>query len=454
MATAQRILSKNPEEIPLIFVPGVKGSSLQDKNGKKVWVSPKQAFGLEDPHLDLPLEWYEVHNDPEDPDGHLRWRQMKDDIVPRKPISKVARFHIYGKWLKLARKLKRPYFEFAYDWRRDLNEGSHLFRKFLENVYEKHGPAQVVTHSMGGLVVFSVVNDPKYTHLFHNVLFAGSPFSQEIGFLFDMHAGVPNGFNNHILDPKVLFTCASGSAFYPFHDNPKVFVKKENVLPTRQHPEPDHLHTTMHSDQEIRHHEEFLRDHPDLAVFDVDFYDPNDWIQHKIGIFSMDYLNMQWKLPSGAKKEDTERILINHMSRSLHQAAHLRRRLRFDPNVAYPPMAMLKNSTHPTFARVLRDGPKAIRGFDFETLPKTEGDIRVSAASATLPRGIPCEEYTTEEEHAYLLDDPQVWRIMDKLNNYAGDPEWFHKTEITIVRRKVEGKTVTSQHREHVIRVL
>jgi len=404
--------------------------------------------------LDLPLEWYEVNNDPDDPDGHLRYRQMRDGILPRKPISKVASFHIYGRFLKLARKVNRPYYEFAFDWRRDLNEASHLFRKFLEDVYAKHGPAQVVTHSMGGIVVFSVVNDPKYVHLFHNVLFAGTPFSQEVGFLFDMHVGVPNGLNNHILDPRVLFTCASGSAFFPFYDNPKVFIAKENVPPQRHRAELDPDHTTMLSDEEMRHHQEFLRDHPDLAVFDLDFYDPQDWKDYKIGIFSMDYLNMPWSLPPGADKADTERIIFAHMSNCLYQAAHFRKRLRFNDKIAYPPMAMLHNRSHPTFARVLRDGPKSVRGLDFETLPKTEGDIRVSAASTTLPRGVPSEVYETENEHAYLLDDPQVWKIMDKLNDYDGDPEWFHKTSFTFTRKKVDGKKVTTHHHEHVIRVL
>ncbi|PRP87486.1 hypothetical protein PROFUN_00697 [Planoprotostelium fungivorum] len=450
-------VSEHSKRIPLVFVPGVKGSSLQDAEGRKVWITPRQAFGQNPRHcqaLDLPLHWYEVNNDPEDPDGHLRYRQMTDGIQPRKPISKVAKFHIYGHWLKVARKIDRPYYEFAYDWRRDLNEASHNLIKFLEPIVAQHGPVQIVCHSMGGLVVFAALNDPKTVKMFHNVIFAGTPFSQEIGFLFDMHVGVPNGFNNQILDPKVLFTCASGSVFYPFHDNPKVFIRKDQVQHERRRPEPDEDHTTFLSDEEIRHHKQFLEDHPDLTVFDIDFYDPNDWREFKIGIFSMEYQNMNFKLPPGARQEDLEAVINSHMQHAMYQGVHFRNRIKFNPKVEYPPMAMLHNTTHETFARVLRDGPKSVRGFDFETLPKTTGDIRVSAASTTLPRGVPFDVYETENEHAYLLDDPIVWKIMDRMNDFNGDPEWFHRTKITFVRKQVDGKPIVTRHHEHVIRVL
>lgn len=50
-----------------------------------------QALGLDNPRLDLPLEWYKVEEDPDDPDGHLLWRQKHDGVRATKVMKQMLK---------------------------------------------------------------------------------------------------------------------------------------------------------------------------------------------------------------------------------------------------------------------------------------------------------------------------------------------------------------------------
>ena len=80
-------------------------------------------------------------------------------------------------------------------------------------------------------------------------------------------------------------------------------------------------------------------------------------------------------------------ILGGSIRRIVHWYNVYRSRLRFNPDILYPPMAVLRTSNMPTLSRVLKNGPKSVRGYDFETLPKSDGDGRVVASATLLPRG-------------------------------------------------------------------
>lgn len=81
----------------------------------------------------------------------------------------------------------------------------------------------------------------------------------------------------------------------------------------------------------------------------------------------------------------------------------------------------------------MKDGPKSIRGYDFETMPKEEGDNRVTYVGAHPPQGncelilqlrlsgVPYTEYLTTRDHAHLLDDPISLKIISDLLTKANE---------------------------------
>ncbi|PRP75578.1 hypothetical protein PROFUN_16480, partial [Planoprotostelium fungivorum] len=177
---------------PIVLVPGVQGTQLYTKEGKKIWASTRQVLNLESTRLDLPLEWDTVDDDPEDPYQHRQFRQKSDGIVAGDILMHVARVPIYKRFIKRCKKEGRKFYPFLYDWRRDLNEAAHNLILLLKRVYSECGrPAQVVGHSNGGLIVYAALNDPENTYLFDSTLFVGTPFSPMIDFLEFMHVGVP-----------------------------------------------------------------------------------------------------------------------------------------------------------------------------------------------------------------------------------------------------------------------
>jgi len=187
---------------PLVFIHGIKGSVLSDTQGTVHWLNVWQGLGLTSTDLRLPLKWQ----------GEV---QERDGLVATAPLSAVGWHEVYAPFLNWASASGRVFCPFAYDWRRDNQENTGEFVKFLEKVSGETGQTrvQVAAHSMGGLITFAVLN--RRPDLFHSVLFAGVPFGSSISFLEDMHSGTSNGFNKRILNPQVLFTFVSPYTLFP-----------------------------------------------------------------------------------------------------------------------------------------------------------------------------------------------------------------------------------------------
>jgi hypothetical protein len=163
----------------------------------------------------------------------------------------------------------------------------------------------------------------------------GVPFDTGISFLQDLHTAPPTGLNHRILSHRVLFSFPSAYTFFPPKSNPKIFNEKN---------EPVH----------------------------IDLFQAEDWIKYKLGIFSV--------------CEPTEQ-LKTFLQKVLDRAAHFRTLITFDPKIKYPPIATLMSKSHPTMYHILMNGPKSKNGLDFETLPKIEGDGRVTYGASKLPQG-------------------------------------------------------------------
>eukprot|EP01119_Soliformovum_irregulare_P003741 TRINITY_DN1480_c0_g1_i2.p1 TRINITY_DN1480_c0_g1~~TRINITY_DN1480_c0_g1_i2.p1 ORF type:complete len:204 (-),score=39.64 TRINITY_DN1480_c0_g1_i2:52-663(-) len=189
----------------------------------------------------------------------------------------------------------------------------------------------------------------------------GVPFKQGIGFLEDMHVGDSVGFNKKILTPESLFTFAAPYVFFPYKDNHKFFDGDGKL--------------------------------------DVDLYNADDWILNKFGIFAN----------RGATVAE-----MKHLRHVLDRARLFRSKI-IAREMQYPPIASLMSDLHPTIHKVLKNGPHSVRGWDFASMDKTDGDGRVSMEGSLPPQGIPYEQYKTPLTHGDLLNDPSIPRILEFL---------------------------------------
>ena len=339
------------DPVPLVLIHGIKGSLLEDAEGQTAWLSGREAMGWKHYRLSLPTEW---KGEEQKRDGLRATGILKEVYV----VPFLIGEKVYGPFIKGADKLDRPFYTFAYDWRRDNIENLRLFTAFLKEVSEKNRNAkvQVVAHSMGGLITrAALAENPE---LFHSVVFAGVPFSGGLGFLPDMHAGEPVGRNERILSPEVYFTFPS--VYTLFQEGSSRIYESGKELP-------------------------------------INLYNADDWAKYKLGLFSLELVS-----PSQAA----------HLRMCLKRGKEFRRLVSLPVSKNIPVYVVLSKST-PTLATVERNGPKSVRGYDFESRPREPGDGRVREADA-FPPGLKSETLYSEKVHSELLNDAAVMDLVRK----------------------------------------
>ncbi|MBI3556673.1 MAG: alpha/beta hydrolase [Deltaproteobacteria bacterium] len=334
-------------KVPLVFIHGFKGAGLKNESGA-VWLTPWQALGLSTPQLALPLRW---NGDVQQPD-----EITADEVLSRvRVVPFLFGEDIYGPWLEAAAEFNRPFYTFAYDWRRDNLETLEKFEKFIEDVCTRDGVAkvQVVAHSMGGLVAMALLN--KRPEIFHDVIFVGVPFTGGVGFLEDLHAGVLTGLNSRILSPPVLFTFPSVYALFPLDG---VGLEDRQGKPVK-----------------------------------MDFYSAAAWRRNGLAVF--------WKPSADANAQE------KFLQKALEHAKKFR--LLLQPHAAkYPTVTVVLGKTLPTIVAARRTDVESKRGWDLDASTRQPGDGRVAAQHAVPPKGIEYRTFDSKAGHANLLSDPEV----------------------------------------------
>lgn len=332
------------EPVPLVFIHGIKGSELRDTDGSLVWLGARHVIGSRASGIALPTEW---KGEEQKRDGiHAAGVLSSVYVVPW-----IVGEEVYGPFLKAASKMDRPFYPFSYDWRRDNLENLELFSKFLKEVSARHkAPVQVVAHSMGGLITRALLAENP--ELFHSVVFVGTPFGGGLGFFPDLHKGVPVGMNPKILSPEVYFTLPA--AYTLFQEGPSRVFEDGKELP-------------------------------------IDFYNADDWVKYRMGLFSLELVG-----PAQTA----------HLRMALKRGKEFRARVKRPVSSQVPVFVVLGKST-PTLAAVDRNGPKSVRGFDFDTRNKEPGDGRVLERDA-LPPGLRHQVFYSEAEHSQQLNDEKV----------------------------------------------
>ena len=141
-----------PKDHPVIFIPGIFGTVLQDgDNGKVIWGKVSQGLIEE---LALPID-------------RVTMSENKDQVVPVKPVGKfswvcgLVEKNVYNQARYVAvdvagYTMDKNVFSLSYDWRRDLVEGAKHLGELIDEIKHKMGkPDQkvdIVCHSAGGLI--------------------------------------------------------------------------------------------------------------------------------------------------------------------------------------------------------------------------------------------------------------------------------------------------------------
>lgn len=360
----QPLAPAESESAPLVFVHGLNGAMLADSSGDLQYVTALQALGLSTPDLRLPLEWE---------DG----AQARDDLQALRPVLEVpvlpgVAVDVYRPFVdRMLAREGRPFFAFAYDWRRDNNENADRLREFLEALRSDYGrPARIVAHSMGGMLTLAALNEAP--ELVERVVFAGVPFKGGPGYLDNLYLGTSIGFNGELLGPEVIFSHPSVYSFFPSDQPWETQV--------------------VAADAEGR-------------PLELDFYSLEAWRKNGFGMYAPQ--NAEWAADA---KRLTERETFLRMTLSRAKAFRSRLTPR-RPAAAYPPALVVMSRVHPTLNRIRRIPPapeESVPRWDFEAEPKQPGDGSVLYAHALPPAPIACDVQLTSYDHVGLLNDPEA----------------------------------------------
>ncbi|MEQ9364277.1 MAG: alpha/beta fold hydrolase [Leptospirales bacterium] len=369
-AQSDPAMTRSETALPLVFIPGLNGSLLEDSQGRQRWVSAAQGLALSTPDLSLPLQW-------------VNGTQAADDLRPAGVIMDVSLISgvigqdFYAPWVDFAREIPhRPLHIFSYDWRRDNNESSAKFEAFLDEISKRYGgkKVQVVSHSMGGMIALTALN--RRPELFDRVVFAGVPFRGGIGYLDNMHLGIQIGLNGELLSPEVLFSHPSVYSFYPSG------LPFENT--------------------------DVLRDETGGPIR-LDFYDAEVWRANGFGVFAP--ASAEWRGDAGER--------LNFLKAALRVAKIFRAAMEPRHSAAkYPPVLVVGSKSHKTIhhiqrkaARATDDGGESGPGesvWEFDATPREAGDGGVLFRDMVPPEPIQHTVALSEFEHAYLLNDPTM----------------------------------------------
>ena len=185
-----------PKE-PVIFVPGIKGSTLEE-NGKKVWLKLTQVL-----HNTTGL-FYSRNGQAIHATG----------IFDR--ITLIPFFLEYRPYYRIAAQLAcAPHgYLFWYDWRAHGQTNADAFAKLVDRVISETGEKpSVIAHSMGGLVAHSVVKE--HPEKFNKIVYVTVPFNPGVGYMDDLTDGAPTGLNRTLMSKEAAFSQPSSFLLLP-----------------------------------------------------------------------------------------------------------------------------------------------------------------------------------------------------------------------------------------------
>ena len=353
-------------DVPLIFLPGLKGCHLTNGANKRSWLTlegllnvPPRADHCADRDLALPLTYthQRQHSGSLVPDGIVK------HIVDVGPMQLIP---FYGHMTALLDETDRPTTCFAYDWRRNPQELVDDFFAFCCQTFP-HQPVQVVGHSFGGLIAYAAIRDhpEKFTP---GLVLVGVPFGTGIQYLQDLHRGYYTELNRcRQFLPETQFSMSSHWIFFPTSKDEQEVSLVDVTDLTEVNFEPN----TSSIGKSIRDFREAING----TNVDINFYSVRDWEEHRLGVFGMDHIHHE-------KLE----LYRNHMNIQLNAAKEFRQLYLSMDQANLPPLVVCASDSEPTINQILRrtldDGSMEYDYVSGRTVP---GDGRIYFDAAFPP---------------------------------------------------------------------
>ena len=414
------IMPKAPQAPPLVFVPALMGTDLY-RESEKVYVTISTAFSLETPDLALPIQWQREQNSHENEDPKVLLRQETDDIIPVEALKRLdlglgcsscCSYTVIDQYATLCDHFHKQdihFYEYAYDWRRDLNESTDKLIDFLKKIQSKHNrKPQVMAHSMGCLIALAALHEQP--SLFHSLLLAGGNFGGGAGFYPMNTEGMVVGLNRQFLGGEVVHTFPSMyAAASPMMEDPILRLSCEHI-------EEDGTCKTTSRQLFQFVNIQLLQDEGRREVVPIDMWDIKDWKKYKLG---------PWVLDQPVPEDMEEHVKI-----CLELGLHFQKRVRNTQSTnyngeSYPPVAVLVGDQHLNPDHFLWDmknsrwlewTPALIKKFPPPHFERTDGTV--SYISASQPPGLPnyvkVKEYKAKfngagtGEHRELMNEVEL----------------------------------------------
>lgn len=363
-------------DVPLVFLHGIKGSHLADPDGNRRWLTlsgllnfPPKADHAPSRDVSLPLTYT---NGIQDKDN-LKVDGTVDHIIEIPGQLELLPF--YGSVTKLmaesnaryhdnqeppsADEPSRPTAVFAYDWRRNLHELSDEFHQFCCREFPDQ-PVQVLGHSMGGLLAFKAIRDnpQKYSP---GATLVGVPFGTGIQYLQDLHKGyfTELGRCRQFL-PLTQFTCSSHWIFFPSTKE----EKEQCLVDVTGQDVPFEANKASIGKSVGAGFQEAVEGED----VDFDFFSVDSWEEQRIGIFD---LNLD---------EELLQQYRDHMEIQLESTLNFRRNVLvpLKPGEKLPPLTVLASDTIPTINQYLRrKNASGVYEYDYSNGRRVPGDGRL-----------------------------------------------------------------------------
>ena len=199
--------TKNLPVDPIIFIPGIKGSTLE-KDGQTIWLKLSQAIFSESS-----LEYTGVSDTKAT--GIFTGLTVIPFLLEYKPYYKIS---------EDLSCTPNSYF-FYYDWRDYPDTNSRLFGELVERVMKETGKKpSIIAHSMGGLIAHGYIKE--HPENIDRVVYVSVPFQPGVGYFDDVNEGISTGLNKKLLSKEVLFSHPASYLLMP-HKGSGKYAGKE-----------------------------------------------------------------------------------------------------------------------------------------------------------------------------------------------------------------------------------
>ncbi|MBK1621696.1 hypothetical protein CKO42_25570 [Lamprobacter modestohalophilus] len=222
----------SPGQPPVVIIPGLMGTRLEDAEGREVWIgSLQRALWSRYDDLALQIDAETLSPDP----GGIRPTTITDRFAGRDFYASIIRTLEQAGGYRRAEPGQAPegtrnYYVFTYDWRQDNVETVRALDQFIEQIRGDHGgevPVDIIAHSMGGLITryylrygpIDVTRDNQFPVNYHGeervrrVVLLGTPNLGSVESLKAFIAGRQLGLRR--VPPEVLVTFPSFYQLFP-----------------------------------------------------------------------------------------------------------------------------------------------------------------------------------------------------------------------------------------------